>query len=241
MDSLPHSNPIGPVINGTVSHGDCESCDNKDCKITKCGSIWECDECVAKDVAAAMAYQTPELQEERLQKHKEQELLDRIKKENAQIRIQADIFNAKLAAITELKKEIDAEPSIEKKNFALGRVLAERHAHLSELLFGLDAQKTEYENEQRAIQTYWVNLQKQLTQEEREKIKITDAGYKPVVIPQKIKKEAPKKNWDKTGVIAASQRSGIQEHLIQMTCQARNITPEAAVEILKGLKVPTAK
>lgn len=233
MDTIPVPNTV-KVLNGTVSHGECESCPNKDCKITKTGSIWMCDECIDKDTKAALAHQTPEKQEERLQGHKNVEavLMQQIRDENSRLKVSADIFNAKIKSIDALKAEIDASPD-ENKNFTLARVLAERFAHLNNLLHEVRVQTTEYETEQRAIQTYYNDLSKKLREEERKKIQLADMTYKPAIVPVKVKKETPKKKYDKTGIAAASQLSGIPEQLIQMVCVARDITPEAAVMILK--------
>lgn len=223
-------------INGSEKQGDCESCENKDTKLTKCGSIWYCDSCKQKDIDAAIAYQAPELQEERLQAHRNVENvhLEHIRNENASLRINTDIFNAKIKSINELKEGIDADASIpdNQKHFVLAQVLGERFNKLNDLLHGLRQQTGDAENEQRAIQTYYNELSKKLREEERAKIRLADTKYKPEVRVEKPKPEPKKLNWDKTGVIVAAKASNLPEAVIQMMCMTKNITPAAAVMLI---------
>lgn len=216
-------------INGEESVGTCESCPNENVRIILCGTIWQCDTCRARDIAVALEHQTPEKQEARLANYH----LEMIQKENASLRIQTDIFNAKMRGIHEVQDAINQDDKVVNKNYTIAQVIAERYKHLNGLIHDIDTQKTEYETEQRALQTFYNDLSKKLRAEEREKIKLQDLTYKPVEVPAKVKKIDKPKKWDKTGVAAASARYGIPEQLIQMTCAGRDITVDAAIMILK--------
>lgn len=223
-------------INGSTKQGDCESCDNKDIKLIKSGSIWYCESCQQKDIDAALAYQTPELQEERLQAHKNVENvhLQHIRDENASLRINTDIFNAKIKSINELKEGIDKDEAIpdNQKHFVLAQVLGERFNKLNDILHGLRKEVGDAENEQRAIQTYYNDLSKKLREEERNKIRLADTKYKPEVRVEKPKAEVKKLNWDNAGVIVAAKASMLPEPVIRMMCMTKNITPAAAVMLI---------
>lgn len=221
------------AVNGSESVGTCESCPNENVRLVLCGTIWQCDTCRANDIAVALEHQTPEKQEQRLQDYH----LEQIKKENAALRIQTDIFNAKMQSIHDVQKAIEADPNVENKNYMVAQVIAERYKHLNGLIHDVDVQKTEYETEQRALQTFYNDLSKKLRTEEREKIKLQDITYKPIETVAKKKKEDKPKKWDKTGVAAAALKYKVPEQLIQMTCSANDITVEAAVMKLKEANI----
>lgn len=221
------------AVNGSESMGTCESCPNENVRIVLMNQIWMCDECVAKEIAVALQHQTPEKQEERLNNYH----LEMIQKENATLRIQTDIFNAKMTAIHEVQEAINADPKVENKNYTIAQVIAERYKHLNGLIHDVDVQKTEYETEQRALQTFYNELSKKLRTEEREKIKLQDITYKPIETAVKKKKEDKPKKWDKTGVAAAALQYKVPEQLIQMTCAANDVTVETAVKILKEANI----
>jgi ribosomal protein L37AE/L43A len=229
------NDPFAKLPNGSTRTGDCESCEAKEVILTKCVKIWMCKECIQKDIDAALEYQAPELQEERFRAHKniENVHLAHVKSENQAIKISTDIFNAKIKAITELKQAIDADESIQNKHFALAQVINQRYENLSQILFGVNQQKAEIENEQKAIQHYYNELSKRLHKEERDKIKLADLDYKPEVVKElKPKEEKARKNFDKTGIAAQVLITGLNETLIQMTCVGRNVAPEMAVKLL---------
>lgn len=217
----------------SVGAGICECCPN-DGPLFKFIDIKMCAPCLDRELECQKDLKDPAKQAERLQAHRNLENvhLEHIRQENARLKVSTDIFNAKIKSIADLKKEIDSS-EIENKNFTLAKVLNERYVHLNNLLHEHHGKIAEYENEQRAIQTFYNDFSKQLREEERKKLQLADLTYKPLPVVQKVKKETPKKKYDKTGIAAASMISGIPEQLIQMVCVARDITPEAAVMILK--------
>ena len=234
MDILSSPEPIDDGKPQPIDNGICESCPNEGARY-KFIDIKMCWDCYSRELEFQKEIADPAKQAERLQAHKNIENihLQHIREENAAIRISSDIFNAKIKSIQSLKEAIDADPTIENKNWALAQVLNERYVHLNDLLHGKRKEVAEAENEQRAIQTYYNDLSKKLRIEEREKLKLADLTYKPLPVPVKEKKEVKVKKYDKTGIAAAALMSGIQEALIQMVCVARDITPQAAVMILK--------
>jgi hypothetical protein len=152
---------------------------------------------------------------------------------DSSIQVSTDIFNAKIASIEELRKQVESDETITNKHFALAQKLEERYNHLKSVI--TEAQNTlrESQNEHRAIQTYYNELAKKLRDEERERIKIQDVQYRPPEKPTK-KPTAPKvKVFDKHSIKQASADSGIPEMLITLTCTARNISAIEAVRVLR--------
>jgi hypothetical protein len=220
------------------SHTDratCEACGNSgNCEIFA-GNMLLCSECIEKEQIAQRENEKGALERVSDARNEANRKIEESRKVDTSIRIRADIFNAKTVAIVELKKSIDENPEIENKHFALAKELDTRFQHLKDIIFGLRAEVTEHENEQRAIQTYYNELAKRLREEEREKIKLQDVNYKPIE-PKTIRKpRAPKvKKFDKVEVRKLAKESGFPEQAIQILCMAKNLTPIQAVDLLKA-------
>lgn len=240
MSEVP-KDPYEKLPFGSERIGNCDCCPADGVRLVKTPpNMWMCDECRAKEIAVAMQHQTPELQEERLQAHKNMENvhLMHVRQENAALKIATDIFNAKIKSIDSLKKAIDEDTTIENKHFTLAQVLGERFDRLTEILHSKRQEIVEAENEQRAIQSYYNELSKKLHTQEREKIKLADLTYKPEIRTESKPKPEPKaKNYDKTGIAAQALITGLSDVLIQMTCVGRNVTPEMAVKLLNEQNV----
>ena len=149
---------------------------------------------------------------------------------DATIKISTDIFNAKTIAIHEIKKAIDEDPAIpaDQKHFTLAKLLEARYDKLVDIIFSANATKTEAENEQRAIQTHYNDLGKRLKDEERAKIRLKDATYKPIekVVVDKTPKAPKLKKVELNDVRAACLKHGIPEAMpvIMMLCVAKKTT-----------------
>lgn len=157
------------------------------------------------------------------------------------IKISTDIFNAKTIAIHELKKAIDADPTIpnEQKYFTLAKHIEERFNNLTDIIFSQRQVILEAENEQRAIQTYYNDLGKKLRAEEREQIRLKDVTYKPLEPKVTKTPKAPTtKKVDVNAIKEACVKGGIPEAMavIMMLCTAKKISPEEAVETFKLAK-----
>lgn len=210
--------------------GTCDSCPKENVTLRMVAKNFHlCDECFAAHDAANKEIEATADERVQAQRNVDNVYLNHVRQENAALRISSDIFNAKIKAISDLKKQIDEDPTIENKHYVLAQVLGERFAKLNDILFGLRKEVAEGENEQRAIQTFYNDLSKNLRESEREKIKLADLTYKPEVRVEKVVKEKPKLNWDKTGIKVESMRTGIPEQLIQMICLQHNLHPAAAV------------
>lgn len=215
-----------------IEIGICECCPNEG-ELFKFIDIKMCGDCYDREIEVQKTLQSTAPERVQAQHNLDNVHLEHVRQENAALKISSDIFNAKIKSIQELKEAIDNDASIENKNWTLASVLNERFQHLNNLLHVKRQEIVEAETEQRAIQTYYNDLSKKLRIEEREKLRLSDVTYKPLPVPVKVKKEAPKKKYDKTGIAAQSLLTGIPEQVIQMVCIARDITPEAAVMILK--------
>lgn len=156
-----------------------------------------------------------------------------INQPDTSIEVVTDIFNAKIASIDSIRVEIENDASIENKHFELAHRLEERFLHFRQLIIESQQIIKDAQAETRTIQTYYNDLAKKLKQEEREKIKIQNVEYRPPEKPVKAIKAPTVKKYDKSAIRDASQKSGIPEALIQMTCVARQVTPIQAIAILK--------
>jgi len=168
----------------------CEACPNvgvvEQYKGINAPEMLLCRECIAKEKAReqdfieyALKYQTPELQNERLETHRMNEALKAASKIDESVTVTTDLFNAKTVAILELKSIIDADPEIENKNYKLAEILADRQKHFSKIIFDKNQELIEAHNSQKAIQSYLNTLANKLHSEEREKLKLQDLNYKP--------------------------------------------------------------
>jgi hypothetical protein len=202
-----------------------------------CGLELECtaiyDEYLCESCAARTIEITNEI-EERMNKMPELSgLSDRMMKEiDSTIRISTDVFNAKMLPIEELRKQIEADDSIENKHFKLAEFLTQRFTHLKKVVF---EKKTEMEvmaAEQRAIQVYLNNLANKLKQEEREKLRIQDINYKPDS-PKKVKTPSLKKKIDKKEIRKYALELGIEEYTLQIFCISKNISVADAAFMIK--------
>ena len=90
-------------------------------------------------------------------------------------------------------------------------------------------------NEQKAIQVYLNQLANTLRVEEREKIKLTDINYKPtatkITTPKPVKTSA--KKIDKVELRKYAAELGVSEFTLQMVVVSKNLTVEAAANILR--------
>jgi RNA polymerase subunit RPABC4/transcription elongation factor Spt4 len=163
---------------------------------------------------------------------------ERFAKIDSGLKIQTDIFNAKTIAINALKLSIDDDSTIpvDQKHFALAKAIDERYQHLKNLIHGKREEITDHENEQRALQTYYNEHAKRLRQEEREKIRLKDAQYKPIKPEIKKPRAVKPKKFDRDAIRDASRESGIPEAVLQMLCIARNMTPLEAVRHFKEVQ-----
>ena len=165
---------------------------------------------------------------------------------DTQIRISTDIFNLKTMAIHEMKKAIDEDPSVpaDQKYFELAKLLDSRYTKLIDVIFGARNEVIQAENEQRAIQVYYNELGKRLRTEEREKIRLKDANYKPLEVkPEKTPKAPKLKKPDVNEIRAACVKHGIPEaaNVIALFCLTQNKTVEDAILSFKRAKSSVVK
>ena len=232
-----------------IDHTDqatCESCGKVDeCEIIEVPNLKEgilaCKDCKTRDAEInAEVAALGNTREERIMTVKE--MIEKNSQIEQSIQILPDVFNAKTIAIMELKKVIDADNSIENKNFRLAEILDERYVHLKSTIF--DTRKTlqELENELRAVQQTYNELGKTLRADEREKLRIKDVTYQPQE-PKTIKKpRAPKVG----GVNSSESREYIAKielqypqikgqaaGLLRMTAMSKSVDMQKAYELLK--------
>lgn len=158
---------------------------------------------------------------------------------DSSIKVRTDIFNAATVAIIDLKKSIDEDTTIENKPFTLATELVNRLNHFKSLIFGLNEQILEAQNNQQAIQRYMNQLANQLRADEREKLKIQDIHYNPgppkKVTVKSIRLAKPK--LDKVELRKYATELGIPEFTLQMVVVSKGITVQAAAELISKSKV----
>lgn len=215
----------------------CECCPNQGQNYVKYMTMIMCPSCHEKELS---------LQKESaaLAEHRAIEVnapiiefnLNRIQQIDQSIQIKSDIFNAETVSIIECKKVIDADKTIENKNFALAKLVSNRINHFKKVIFEKNEELIELSNKQRAVQIYLNNLANSLRAEEREQIKLADINYKPPVVKlgqsKPINLAKPKK-YDKTELNKWANAIGVPMSVIQMVCIAKNMTPEQAANSLK--------
>lgn len=149
------------------------------------------------------------------------------------IQIKTDLFNAATVAIVTLKAEIDNNPTIDNKPYALAEELTRRFTHFQNVIFEANKAIVDAANNQKAIQVYLNTLANQLRAEEREKLKISDINYQPKAVKPVVKKVTTKPKLDKVELRKYASELGISEFTLQMLVVQKGITVEAAANMLR--------
>lgn len=197
-----------------------------------------CRDCIAKEkevLANAMKYQTPELQQKRLDEYNRvvrpyEQLIADARKIDEQVHLSTDIFNAKTVAYIDIRDAIYANPDIpaDQRVFELARICKERILHFSNVIFELDKKKIEAYSEQKSWHVQLNGLANQLRIEEREQLKISDIHYDvkmpKSVTPHKIKTSPKKASKDELRVLANELK--LPEYTIQLLMTSKNWTIE---------------
>lgn len=221
----------------TSKLGECEVCDKVETKISlHYGNMWFCDECWEKEEKVSAEHMKPENQQARV--NAMNAALEESRKVDSSIQVRTDLFNAATVAIINLKAEIDNNPTIENKPFALAEELKNRFEHFKTVIFEMNEKIIEAGNEQKAIQVYLNQLANQLRAEEREKLKIADMSYQPARVkpakPVSIKTTGTKKTkLDKNELRKYAAELGVAEFTLQMLVVSKGITVEQAANMLR--------
>lgn len=162
---------------------------------------------------------------------------------DARIKIAADIFNAETVAIAEIKKVIDEDESITNKHFRLAQAIETRYRAFAKVVHDKTEEIIELETKQRALQTYFNNLGKELREHERAQLRLKDLHYKPkepvkILKPKKEKLEV--KKYDLAEIRAAAEKYGVMANIVQIFCIQKKVTPDEAAalvaETMKNIK-----
>jgi hypothetical protein len=172
----------------------CEACSNVGPVELMYGNMLLCESCISKD----KEHQSPEKQEERVNNYRNSvdAFVQATRSIDDSLRIRTDVFNAKTAAIVEIKNAIYNDPAIENKPYAFASECTRRFEILKKVIFDKNQEIIDATNEQKALQVQLNQMANQLRAEEREKLKIADINYKPPVVksvtPAKIKTASKK-------------------------------------------------
>lgn len=233
------------------SNATCEGCGKEaDCEIyhyrVNGRTGLYCKECFqAEEIAEAQAYQSPALQQERLNNHKQAQSsrqslsIPEIKQIDLQAGLSRELFNAATIAHVEAMKVIDADPSVTNKDYAKCQFLVERIEHFDKLLFELKEAQVKTDNVIAAGHVLLSQLSNNLRAEEREKLRIKDRTYpkpptktpKPKAV-KAVSPKAPKPKYNYEESNKWAGRIGLPETVIHMRMLAMNMTAEAAARTL---------
>jgi hypothetical protein len=220
---------------------ECEVCSKKDDCLDVNG-ILMCQSCLEKelnqgkqeyDVQEAWRkqtmYKTSEDQSNPIQK-----LADQVRDMDSKISSKPEFFNAETMAIEEIKAKILADSSITNKRFELAKIVQQRVMDFEKALFHANQVRFELNDRQQANRVYLQNLATQLTTEEREKVRLKDINY-PVNQPSLKTPRAPstKAKTDRDALREAAAKYSINASAIQTVCIARNLSVDAAIELMK--------
>lgn len=216
-----------------TSNATCEACGNTGNVDLVYGNMLMCLECQDKEKKAHAEAMKPENVQARVTNMNN--AMEQSREVDSRIQVRSDIFNAETVAIDEIRKAIASDDSITNKPFALAEAIKARFDHFQTIVFELQAQVVDKQNQQKAQQVYLNGLSNKLRAEEREKLKIADINYQPKQVkpasPKSIK--TSKTKLDKAEVKRFAMQLGIGESSLQMLCVAKNISPEVAFNMLK--------
>jgi len=213
------------------------------CESTKDIIIWEaapwCKECKRKEIEAQKELQDgADKRVEDLDRISKMSVLDRQIAVDTTIQLSTDIFNAKTVAIVDLKAAIEADDTIDNKQYELAKRLKNRFSHLKEVIFERTQENLKDSSEQRSIQSYLNNLANTLRENEREELRLKDLNYKPLAPKKpgkpKIKKKIGPK-FNKVELRECAKQLGVDEFTLQMICVSKNMQPKEAAEELKKM------
>lgn len=200
-----------------------------------CKSCWETEEQAQKDIQDTADERVAKVNA-RAKEINDLHTLEKQLAVDTTIKVTSDVFNAKTVAIVELKNAIDADDSIENKQFELAKRLKTRFEILTTAIFERNKQNLEDSSEQRSIQSYLNNLSNQLREKEREELKLKDLTYQPAKPskPSKPKKKAGPK-FNKAEIREHAAKIGVDEYTLQMICVSKNMQPAEAAEELQKM------
>jgi len=212
------------------THGLCECCPNND-TLVKFKTMMMCPDCYQKELALT---QKSELEANNRVAHMN-DVVRQSQSIDSQVQVRTDLFNSHTIAIAELKSAIDADEAITNKPYELAKVLLERFNHFKSVAFDLQEKLVDTNNGMKAIQVHLNTMANQLRTEEREALKLQDINYKPneikTVKVKEIKK--PVKPYSKADVDKVSKETGLPAHTLMGLCIAKNISAEAAANLIK--------
>lgn len=197
------------------------------------GTFLLCPECFEKEETFKTLsddYQSPAKQDERVAKARlvAERTIAMSREIDSSILNRGDYFNAETKSITELKEVIDADPTVERKDYQLYMVVKERFDKFSEKLIKVDEERLEVVSQIKASQIYLNNLVSSLTKEEQEKYRIRDINYKPIDKVVKPKAEGSNK-INMTELKELSEEHKIPIEILKNICNAMKLTPLKAV------------
>lgn len=211
---------------------ECEAC-NSSGKLTRVNGLWLCDRCASLEFETiGRMHSSDKMQQVRVTKANE--LMEQSRKVDTSLQVRTDIFNARTIEIAEIKKAIDADTSIENKQYELAKILTEKLNQYKKIIFDANEAIMDAATSQRATQSYLNNLANTLRAEEREALRLADISYQPKPVLKPIKPATiSRKKFDKAELKKYASELGISEFTLQAVVIQRNCTVEEAANALR--------
>jgi hypothetical protein len=219
--------------------GDCEFCQRVDVVLTMQHGDMMCDECIAKENAITASINNA------------RKIVEDARKQDDSIQLNSDVWNAATVSFTELDAAIKNNPEIPstEKQFALVNEAAIRIQKLNAAIFEHESAGMKMKNERHSWVTQTNEAAAKLSAEHLAKFRQYDLTY---TSPGPTKKEKSTKSpstsssskrikFSKEDLAAAVKKYNVNAVLIQMTAAARNITPDAAAQVIVELNSKKAK
>lgn len=161
-------------------------------------------------------------------------IADSVRDMDSRLSGKPEFFNAETISIEEIKNQLNEDSTITNKRFELAKIVHQRIVDFEKALFDVRQKEFELSDRQQAGRVYLNNLANQLTSEEREKVRLKDINY-PVTQPKLQTHKAPstKSKSNKEELREAAAKYGIDASAIQTVCVARNLSIDAAIELMK--------
>ena len=168
-------------------------------------------------------------------------------KNDSNIQLKADIFNAATVDFITLKASIDADETIpsDKKAETLVKLAEQRIHKFTEAIFNLNQEKINRENEREGWRKQTMEYISTLRAEQREKYSKFNISYAPVVATKKTIKSATttrtrKPAFDTAACKAAAAKYNVPMASVQMLATSQNLSIEDAAKKMAALMNPTA-
>jgi len=208
-----------------IGFGECDCCTKVEVNLYAGeAGMSQCEECLALDLST-----------------KSTKVIEMSRKVDTLIELKQDVFLAGTVSFAELQSAIQNDSTIPdgRKNYAIVEECDSRLKILQKAIFDDEAALVAKKNAYQALRVNAQNVAARLTESERAKYKQFDVSYKPNAPTKKEKSISPvsqsKPKYNKTELVNASKKYGIDMRQIQFLAAKKNLTADAAARQIAEL------